>query len=181
MRFAPIAFILLFAEVALAQQMAAPAPGRIVGPPAGPPLSGAVLEEESDRVAALLRCPVCQGLSVADSPAAMAVNMKKQVRDLVAAGYTEDQVLSYFEASYGEFVRLEPPMRGINWLVWLAPLFFLAAGVGVFARSIRRLSQKTPDVRASCARPNAPSGATNLEPYRAAVRDLVDRSKHDPQ
>jgi cytochrome c-type biogenesis protein CcmH len=88
-------------------------------------------------VAGLLRCPVCQGLSVGDSPAGMAVKMKLQVRDLVAAGYDEEQILAYFERSYGEFVRLEPPMRGVNWLVWLAPLLGLAAGALVVGWALR--------------------------------------------
>ncbi len=54
--------------------------------------------------------------------------MKARVRELLAAGYDEEQILAYFERSYGEFVRLEPPRRGINWLVWLAPPLALWAG-----------------------------------------------------
>ncbi len=100
----------------------------VVGPAQGPRLTAGALEAEAQRVGALLRCPVCQGLSVADSPSTMATNMRQQVRDMVAAGFVEEQVLAYFEASYGEFVRLQPPLRGVNWLVWLAPLLGLLAG-----------------------------------------------------
>ena len=81
-----------------------------VGPPRGPALSGAPLEEATARVADLLRCPVCQGLSVGDSPSTMASNMRAQVKDLAAAGYDQEQILAYFERSYGEFVRLKPPL-----------------------------------------------------------------------
>ncbi len=80
---------------------------------------GEALLARTEDVAGLLRCPVCQGLSVADSPATMAVNMKAQVREMLAAGYDQEQILAYFEHSYGEFVRLQPPLRGVNWLVWL--------------------------------------------------------------
>lgn len=103
-------------------------PAQVVGAPHGPALSGPVLDARTKEVAGLLRCPVCQGLSVADSPATMAVNMRDQVRELVALGYDREQVLAYFEHSYGEFVRLEPPLRGVNWLVWLGPLLALAIG-----------------------------------------------------
>jgi len=108
-----------------------------VGPPHGGPLADDVLDQRTHQVSVLLRCPVCQGLSVADSPAGMAQNMKQQVRELLAAGYDEEQILSYFEKSYGEFVRLEPPLRGVNWLVWLAPLAGLLVGGAIVVWALR--------------------------------------------
>lgn len=113
------------------------APEQLVGAPAGPALSGDALEAAAAEVSSVLRCPVCQGLSVADSPATMALNMKSQVRDMVARGYTEEQILTYYELSYGEFVRLEPPLRGVNWLVWVAPLGALVLGGLVVARTLK--------------------------------------------
>lgn len=112
-------------------------PARVVGPPRGPRLEGAALDARTAEVAALLRCPVCQGLSVADSPSTMASNMREHVKELVAAGYDEDQILAYFERSYGEFVRLEPPLRGVNWLVWLAPVMGLLLGAAVIVWALR--------------------------------------------
>lgn len=111
------------------------------GRPSGPPLAGSQLDARTEDVAALLRCPVCQGLSVADSPAAMARNMKMQVREKLAAGYDRDQILADFESSYGEFVRLEPPMRGVNWLVWAGPVAGLIAGGAMVARALKRPPQ----------------------------------------
>jgi cytochrome c-type biogenesis protein CcmH len=115
----------------------APDPRHVVGEPRGAPRTGAGLDGEAGRVAALLRCPVCQGLSVADSPTGMALDMRTQVREMVQAGYDEEQVLSYFEKSYGEFVRLEPPLRGVNWLVWVGPVAGLLLGAFVVARALR--------------------------------------------
>lgn len=112
-------------------------PARVVGPPRGPRLQGAALDARTAEVAALLRCPVCQGLSVADSPSTMASNMRGHVKELVAAGYDEDQILAYFERSYGEFVRLKPPLRGVNWLVWMAPVMGLLLGAAVIAWALR--------------------------------------------
>ena len=62
--------------------------------PRGQPLSGKLLDERTDEVGALLRCPVCQGLSVADSPSTMARNMKAEVREKLAAGYDREQILA---------------------------------------------------------------------------------------
>lgn len=126
----------------------------IAGRPRAPRLTGEALETEAKRIAAVLRCPVCQGLSVGDSPSAMATNMRQQIRELVAAGFDEDQILSYFEASYGEFVRLQPPLRGVNWLVWLAPGLGLLLGLGVVSWVLRGASAETSEAVAA-AEPSA--------------------------
>jgi cytochrome c-type biogenesis protein CcmH len=68
----------------------------------------------------------------------MASNMKAEVRALLVRGYSDDQVLAYFERSYGEFVRLKPPLRGVNWLVWLGPVAGLLAGGLVVALALRK-------------------------------------------
>jgi cytochrome c-type biogenesis protein CcmH/NrfF len=99
----------------------------------GQPLSGPALDAKTNEVAGLLRCPVCQGMSVADSPSEMAVNMKHQVREMLARGDSKEQILASFEHSYGQFVLLKPKFKGVNSLVWLLPI--VAIGIGVFAIS----------------------------------------------
>jgi cytochrome c-type biogenesis protein CcmH len=144
----------------------APNPRQVVGPPRGGALSGTALDAETQRVALLLRCPVCQGLSVAESPSSMALNMRAQVRELVAAGYDEEQVLRYFERSYGEFVRLEPPLRGVNWIVWLAPVGALLVGAFVVRLALR--------TKGGPAAPQAaPSDDPELVPHLLRVRELA--------
>lgn len=103
-------------------------PESVVGPPQGKALTGEELERRTEALASIMRCPVCQALSVADSPTVSAIAMREEARDLLAAGYTEEQVLRYFETSYGEFILLAPKKEGFNWLVWLAPLLALLAG-----------------------------------------------------
>ena len=140
-----VALGLASASVATAQEGPKGAlldPAFVVGPPKGQPLAGAPLDARTEEVGGLLRCPVCQGLSVAASPASMASNMKAEVRTLLAAGYTEDQVLAYFERSYGEFVRLQPQLRGVNWLVWLGPVAGLLAGGATVFLALRRSAAK---------------------------------------
>jgi cytochrome c-type biogenesis protein CcmH len=118
---------------------AAPAAGNDA--PRSRPLSGAELDARTNDIGALLRCPVCQGLSVTDSPSSMARNMKAEVREKLAQGYDQEQILASFEHSYGEFVRLQPPMRGVNLLVWLGPLAALLAGGAVVAWALKRSSR----------------------------------------
>jgi cytochrome c-type biogenesis protein CcmH len=152
--------LVLLASALLAAQTVED-PRQVVGPPRGKPLVGAALEARTKDVASLLRCPVCQGLSVADSPSSTAQNMKAHVRELLAEGYEQDQVLAYFERSYGEFVRLEPARRGVNWLVWIAPLAGLALGVGVVVLALRPPKAAAP---APPSEPAAPPGAAGADP-----------------
>ena len=172
MRTALAALVLVAgAGFAVAQEPAGPAladPRAVVGAPRGQPLSGPALEALTDEVAAVLRCPVCQGLSVADSPTELARNMKRQARELLAAGYDREQVLAYFEASYGEFVRLQPPLRGVNWLVWVAPVLGLLAGGFIVMRALGR-SRRAPAAAAAPVEEVDPA----LAPYLFRVRALA--------
>lgn len=171
--------LLLLAPALLAQELKVPDAAQFVGQPKGSPLAGALLEKETTRVGGKLRCPVCQGLSVSDSPAEMAVNMKAQVRELLQRGYTEEQILKYFELSYGQGLLLEPKFEGINVLVWLLPALGLLLGGVVVYFTFRRLA-KGP---AAIPIPQAPTPgneqppATTEDPYLARVRDMVSGGK----
>jgi len=126
----------------------------VVGQPAGRPLTGAELETRTHEVGLLLRCPVCQGSSVADSPSSTAINMKNEVRDLLAEGYDQQQILAWFEASYGQFVLMEPKAEGLNMLVWLGPGIVLLAGLVIVAVQLRK-SMRSGDPEATEATPAA--------------------------
>lgn len=164
------------AGAALAQDGEAvrlPSPETIVGPPKGAPLTGEALELQTKETASLLRCPVCQGLSVYDSPATMAVNMKHQVRDLVAQGYTTEQVLAYFEASYGEFVRLNPKLDGMNWMVWALPMLLAIVGAWAVWRTVRGSKKPVTSETVEIEPVSIPSVDPELEPYLRRVRELA--------
>lgn len=175
--------IVLFSLVAGAQttdtagSLRVPDAAQFVGAPQGAPLAGDALYARTQEVSALLRCPVCQGMAVADSPAEMAVNMKHQVRELLARGYTEEQILKYFELSYGQFVLLKPKFEGVNRLVWLLPLLALFAGGAVLYVAFRKLTKATPVPAGSAATvPPAPNDEPEDE-YLARVRKLVTGDK----
>lgn len=107
------------------------APGVIPGVPPGTPPPAGEVDEVAKAIGAGLRCPVCQGMSVADSTSSAAVMMQKRIRELVAAGYTRDDIETYFVGRYGEWVLMAPTTSGLNLLVWLGPL--LAFGLGLVA------------------------------------------------
>lgn len=148
-------------------QLNVPDAAQFVGPPKGTPITGEALFARTNEVGALLRCPVCQGMSIADSPAEMAVNMKAQVRELLARGYTEEQILEYFEKSYGEFVLLRPKSR----VLWMLPLFALVLGAAVVFIKLRKLEKNEPPT----ANPQPPTDSD--DPYLSRVRDLVSGGK----
>jgi len=102
------------------------------------------LEELTRQVSAQLRCPVCQGLSLADSPSELAREMKDVVRDQLAAGRTPDEVKAYFVAKYGEWILLEPPRRGVNLLAYVLPGAAAVAGLGVIWLLLRRWTAGAP-------------------------------------
>ncbi|MCB9735089.1 MAG: cytochrome c-type biogenesis protein CcmH [Deltaproteobacteria bacterium] len=144
----------------------------VVGAPAGPPVTGQALEERSWALDLGIRCPVCQGQAIAESPAESAKHMKRQVRAMVAAGYSDDQVMSYLEHSYGEFIRLRPRAEGLNLLVWALPLTALALGTLIAVVVMRRRGRLTPPApgaaAATATRPPAVDPA--LAPWLAQVR-----------
>ncbi|MCY3966784.1 MAG: cytochrome c-type biogenesis protein CcmH [Acidobacteria bacterium] len=111
---------------------------RELGDPQGEPLSGEELDRAVALVAADIRCPKCQALSIADSGASSAQAMRAEARSLLASGYTRDQVVLYFEQRYGEFVLLEPRARGLNLIVWTAPAGIVTLGGLLVARRLRQ-------------------------------------------
>ena len=85
-----------------------------------------------------LRCPVCQGLSVADSHAPTARAIYEDIRRRVDAGESDAEIQAYFVGSYGEWVLLRPETSGAGALVWVLPLVALVLGVGGLAVAFRR-------------------------------------------
>jgi cytochrome c-type biogenesis protein CcmH len=98
-----------------------------------PSASGVSRLDDSVRaVASMLRCPVCQGESIQESPSELAKEMRQVVREQLAAGKSSDEVKAYFVSKYGEWILLEPKPRGMNLAVYLMPLLLLIGGaVGI--------------------------------------------------
>ena len=127
-------------------------------------MTGEALNRRSAEIAGLLRCPVCQGLSIADSPSEMAANMKGQVHELLSRGFTQEQILRYFELSYGQFVLLKPKFEGVNALVWILPVLALVVGAVIVVLKMRKLQAAPPPVVKT---------DEAVDPYVARVRELL--------
>ena len=96
-----------------------------------PVLADAALEDKVQRVASELRCLVCQNDTIAASQAPLAVDLRNQVRRLLAQGQSEAQVLEYMTQRYGDFVRYRPPLKPSTWPLWFMPVvLLLLAGLG---------------------------------------------------
>jgi cytochrome c-type biogenesis protein CcmH len=101
----------------------------------------ATIEDRAQAISAGLRCPVCQNLSVADSPSRLAGEMRAEVEGQLRAGRTDDEVRAFFVARYGEWVLLEP--RSL--VPFLIPTAAVALGIGAWVVVVRRrpLAERT--------------------------------------
>lgn len=103
-----------------------------------PAAGDSVVEAKTKAIARQLRCPVCQGLSIQDSPSDLSVQMKSVVREMVVQGKSEEEIKSYFVSKYGEWILLAPKPAGMNMLVYLAPFILLIAGGGLIVFRVRK-------------------------------------------
>ena len=117
-----------------------------------------------------LRCPMCQGLSIADSGSSAARAQMDKVRELVAAGKTDQQIRDYFTSRYGEWALLEPPATGMNLLVWLLPVLLLVGGGVAIARTMRRPAPVPTPAPTEPEEKRPPSDDPYLEAVRAELR-----------
>ena len=119
------------------------------------------LDQRVHDVASQLRCPVCQGESVADSPSQLSQQMRGVIRQQLQSGKSEQEVIQYFRTSYGDQIVWLPPWQGFTLLAWLVPIGLLLAGIILLFFVLR-------DWRAL-----APASSTAAEPELASV-DEVD-------
>jgi cytochrome c-type biogenesis protein CcmH len=134
------------------------------------------LEARVQKLGKELRCAVCQGLSVADSPSSMARAQLDKVRELVSEGKTDQEVRDYFVARYGEWVLLQPKAEGFNLFVWLGPVALLLGGGFIIARQVRpEPKPATPEAASAPPAPATPASDDSVDPYLAAVRRELDQ------
>lgn len=96
------------------------------------------LESRARSLSAGLRCLVCQNQSIDDSDAPLAKDLRVLVRERLLAGDSDDDVMAYVVARYGEFVLLKPPVNSHTLLLWLGPLIILLGAGVLVARMVRQ-------------------------------------------
>jgi len=117
-------------------------------------------EELYKKMIAELRCLVCQNQNLADSNAELAVDLRRKTYEMVSAGKSEQEIMTYMVARYGDFVLYRPPMKSITFLLWTGPFIILGVGVFILFRVIKKKSSKTTE-------------ETLSEEERAKAQDLL--------
>ena len=102
------------------------------------PLNDPALEARARALHKRLRCLVCQNQSIEDSNADLARDLRQVVRERLAKGASDDQVLAYMVARYGDWVLLQPPVKPSTWLLWSGPALLLLIGATVVFLRRRR-------------------------------------------
>lgn len=102
-----------------------------------------VLQKRYEAINRELRCLVCQNQTIADSNATLAQDLRREVRDMIAAGKSDDEIRDFMIERYGDFVLYRPRMTAQNFLLWAAPVLLLLVGGAVVVRVVRRRAQET--------------------------------------
>ena len=115
-----------------------------LGAEAAPAAENPALEARVNALASELRCLVCQNQTIADSNAALAIDLKNQIREKMQNGETDPQITDYMVARYGDFVLYRPPFKATTLLLWLGPLLLVLAGLIVLYRRLKNVSAQPP-------------------------------------
>ena len=101
-------------------------------------LADPALEARAREIGQELRCLVCQNQSIDDSDADLARDLRRIVRERLTAGDTDDQVMAFVTARYGDYVLLRPPLRAGTLALWFGPVVLLVAGIAAIMLRRRR-------------------------------------------
>jgi len=104
-----------------------------------------VLEARMQSIAAELRCLVCQNQTIADSHSGLAEDLRREVRDQLRRGASDEQVVQYMTDRYGDFVRYRPPFKASTLVLWVGPVLLLVAGLAILAIVLRRRTKLAAD------------------------------------
>ena len=115
------------------------------GREAMPAAADAALEAHLKALAQELRCLVCQNQTIADSNAGLAVDLRRETREMLKQGKSDAEIVDYMTARYGDFVLYRPPLRATTVLLWFGPALLLAVGGTVLVMTLRRRSRMAAD------------------------------------
>ncbi len=120
-----VCYALMFAGTAIANE-------------AAPMAADVVVEKRLIEISEELRCLVCQNETIAASRADLAVDLRREIRKMIAEGKTDKEILDFMVERYGDFVRYRPPMKPTTWLLWIGPFVLLAGGIAALIMFLRR-------------------------------------------
>ncbi|MDP2371827.1 cytochrome c-type biogenesis protein CcmH [Rhodoferax sp.] len=103
-----------------------------------PPLAeDPVVEQRLNVISEELRCLVCQNESLAGSRADLALDLRREIRGLIKANKTDQEIMEFMVSRYGDFVLYRPPVKPVTWLLWFGPLVLLIGAVVALVRMVR--------------------------------------------
>jgi cytochrome c-type biogenesis protein CcmH len=131
-------------------------------------------------IAAGLHCPICKDLSVADSPAPLAQQMREEIAQKLSTGESADQIRASFVAAYGDSVLMSPPRHGLAGAAYYLPLLVLGSGLVIALALLRRwLRTPEPDPPGDES-PPAPDGPLSASQRRALDKAVARLREEEP-
>jgi cytochrome c-type biogenesis protein CcmH len=115
------------------------------------------IEAHMMAIASELRCLVCQNQTIADSHADLAVDLRQQIREMIAADKSEQQIYDYMTDRYGDFVLYRPPFKASTLVLWVGPAVLLLLAVGTLVLVLRRRQKLGADAFDPDTDPDAPT------------------------
>jgi cytochrome c-type biogenesis protein CcmH len=132
-------------------------------------------DDDVNQVAKQLFCPVCENVPLDVCPTQACAQWRATIKEKMVAGWTEQQILDYFAAQYGERVLAEPSTRGLNILVWVVPPMLVLLGAVGLWRFLRPLIRPRPALAAPAPLP--PNEAPPVDEYLARVEQELQRRR----
>jgi cytochrome c-type biogenesis protein CcmH len=108
-----------------------------------------VVEKRMVALASKLRCMQCQNESLASSHAPLAEDLRREVREQIRAGKSDEEILKYLTDRYGDFVLYDPPLKDYTLLLWGGPFLLILGGAGVLFYQLRRRRKTVPEATLS--------------------------------
>ena len=109
---------------------------------AAPMATDVAVEKRMVAISEELRCLVCQNESLAGSHAELALDLRREIRTMIGEGKTDQEILDFMVARYGDFVRFRPPVKPTTWLLWGGPFLLLAGGIAALIAFLRRRAKE---------------------------------------
>jgi cytochrome c-type biogenesis protein CcmH len=103
------------------------------------------IEQRMRAMTQQLRCLVCQNETLADSQADLAEDLRKQIREQMKAGKSDQEIIAFLTQRYGDFVLYNPPVKATTYLLWFGPFVLLLGGTAFLFRFIKRRRELIPD------------------------------------
>jgi cytochrome c-type biogenesis protein CcmH len=136
--------------------------------------------QQVQQIAAGLHCPICKDLSVADSPAPLAQQMRQEIAQKVRAGESADQIRAGFVAAYGDSVLMSPPRQGVAAVVYYVPALVLAAGLIAAFLLLRRWLRAPRPGPLQAGPPQAGQALLSAAQRRAVAKAVARLREEEP-